>query len=128
MYIMRCVQEGHSGMGQDDSVLPDEIRCEQVTDEVSASYAEQGYTLTFAEEVMRFDLSRALPHVVVPFAVSYLRWAPERTPDFFGVYAAAFQERLGFPGWTEAEWVQWTAGDPAFRPDLSVLAVVQGQA
>ncbi len=115
-------------MGQDHSVFPEEIRSEDVTDAGIAFYAEQGYTLTFAEEVMRYDLSRALPHVVVPFEVSYLSWAPERTHNFFTVYEAAFQERPGFPGWSETEWVHWTSGDPAFRADLSVLAVVQGQA
>ena len=115
-------------MGQDHSIPPEDIRCENVTDEVIASYAEKGYLLTFVEEVMRYDLSRALPQVVVPFEVSYLSWAPERTHEFFTVYDASFRERPGFPGWSETEWVQWTSGDPAFRPDLSVLAVVQDQA
>lgn len=115
-------------MGQDHFVLPEAIRCENITDEIIASYAEQGYTLTFAEEVMCHDFSRALPYVVVPFEVSYLSWASERTHDFFTIYDASFRERPGFPGWNEAEWIHWTSNDPAFRSDLSVLAVVHGQA
>ena len=115
-------------MVQGHSVPPEEIRSENVTDEGTASYAEKGYTLDFAEEVMRYDLSRTHPQVIVPFEVSYLNWTPERAHAFFTVYDASFRERPGFPGWSEAEWVDWTSSDPAFRSDLSVLAVVQGQA
>jgi ribosomal protein S18 acetylase RimI-like enzyme len=113
-----------------DSV-PDIITSEDVTDEVVAAHAQQGYALTFAEDVMRYDLSdpsRPLPHLDLPFAVTYLEWTPERASDFFAVYEASFRERPGFPGWSETEWVQWTAGDPTFRPDLSLLAVFEGRA
>ena len=115
-------------MGQDQSSSPEDIRCENVTDEIIASYAKQGYALAFAEEVMCYDLSRTLPNIVVPFEVSYLSWTPERMHDFFTVYDASFRERPGFPGWTEAEWISWTSGDPAFRSDLSFLAMVNNQA
>ncbi len=114
-------------MVQEHSVPREEIRCENVTDEVIAAYTEQGYALTFAEEVMLYDLSRAISHRVVPLEVSYLSWTPERAHDFFMVYDTSFRERPGFPALSEAEWVHWTSDDPAFRPDLSVLAVVQGQ-
>jgi mycothiol synthase len=115
-------------MGQEYSVPPEEIRSENVTDEVIASLTEKGYTLTFAEEVMHYDISQALPHVVVPFEVSYLSWTPERAHDFFTIYTASFRERPGFPGWDEAEWVHWTSDDPAFRSDLSFLAIARNQA
>lgn len=121
-------QESCSVMKQNHSVPSDDIRSENVTDEIIASYAKKGYTLTFAEEVMCYDLSRALPHVIMPLEVSYVSWEPERTHDFFSVYDASFRERPGFPGWSETEWVQWTSGNPTFRPDMSVLAVTQGQA
>ncbi|HEX6477270.1 MAG TPA: hypothetical protein VF043_00390 [Ktedonobacteraceae bacterium] len=49
----------------------EEITCENVTGEIVTSYAEKGYTLTFAEEVMRFDLSQKIPQVVVPPDVSF---------------------------------------------------------
>lgn len=77
---------------------------------------------------MRYDLSRALPDIVVPFEVSSLGWAPERMHDFFFIYDVSFRERPGFPGWNEAEWVHWTSNNPAFRSDLSVLAAVHDQA
>jgi hypothetical protein len=115
----------------DNAATPESITCEDVTDEIVAAYARQGYDLTFAEDVCRYDLSdfaEASPLAELPIAVAYLEWTPERARDFFAVYAAAFRERPGFPGWSEAEWVRWTADDPTFRPDLSVLAVIEDQA
>ena len=106
----------------------EEITCENVTGEIVTSYAEKGYTLTFAEEVMRFDLSQKIPQVVVPPDVSFFTWTSERSHDFFMAYDASFRDRPGFPGWSEEEWVRGTSDDAAFRSDLSYLAVVQGQA
>ncbi len=114
-------------MGQEQH-SPEEITCENVTGDITASYAEKGYTLTFAEEVMRFDLSHAIPPVVVPPDVSFFTWTSERSHDFFVAYDASFRDRPGFPGWSEQEWVGWTSDNPTFRPDLSYLAEVQGQA
>jgi mycothiol synthase len=115
---------------EDNAISARVVSCEDVTDEIVAAYASQGLELTFAEYVMRYDLSdpaRTLPQIDLP-VFDYLEWTPERAPDFFAVYAAAFRERPGFPGWSEAEWLRWTAGDPTFRPDLSVLAVLDGHA
>jgi ribosomal protein S18 acetylase RimI-like enzyme len=127
--VPEVLQQESCVMEQDHSLFSAEaVRCEHVTDAVIASYAEKGYQLMFAEEVMRYDLSQTLPRVVVPFEVGYLCWTPERARDFFAVYEAAFRERPGFPGWRRAEWVAWTSDDPTFRPDLSILAMVQGQA
>jgi mycothiol synthase len=113
-------------MGQEYSL--EEITCENITDEVVTFYAERGYTLTLAEEVMRFDLSQKIPQVVVPPDVAFFTWTPERSHDFFMAYDASFRDRPGFPGWSEEEWVRETSDDVAFRPDLSYLAVVQGEA
>lgn len=115
-------------MSQDLSLPSQDITCEEVTEAIIASYAAQGYTLVFAEEIMRYDLSRELPRPVGSPGVSYLPWETERIQDFFSIYEAAFRERPGFPNWSQDEWVHWTSGDPLFRPDLSYLAVVQNQA
>lgn len=107
----------------------EEFTSETLTDEIIASYVEQGFTLVFAEDVMRYDLSRAVPEIAAPpTTISYRTWDAEHSHAFFTVYDAAFRERPGFPGWSEAEWVRWVSDDPAFRPDLSYLAVAQGQA
>ena len=116
-------------MTNDHSLSPfEEITSETLTDEIIGSYMEKGFSLVFAEEVMRYDLSLALPHVAsLPF-VSYLTWTDQSVHAFFTASEAAFRERPGFPGWREEEWVRGASEDPDFRPDLSFLAVAEGQA
>lgn len=108
---------------------PDEqiIRCEAITDEVVADYAERGFVLDFAEEVMRFDLSFALPQADFPPSISCFSWELGRIHEFFAAYHASFRDRPGFPHWSEQQWVTWISDDPAFRPDLSWVAIAQGQ-
>src|SRR5258708_1391561 len=77
---------------------------------------------------MRFDLSHAIPPVVVPPGVSFFTWTSERSHDFFMAYQASFRDRPGFPAWSEQEWVRWTSDNSTFRPDLSYLSEVQDQA
>ncbi|HEU0028407.1 MAG TPA: GNAT family N-acetyltransferase [Ktedonobacterales bacterium] len=101
------------------------IACEELTDEIIARYAAEGFTLTFAEDVMRRDLNdlSGLPDAPLPAGVTLSAWMPETVPAFFAAYAAAFADRPGFPGWSEERWVEWTAGDADFRPNLSWVAV-----
>jgi ribosomal protein S18 acetylase RimI-like enzyme len=108
---------------------PDEqiIRCEAITDEIVTSYAKQVFVLDFAEEVMRFDLSLPLPQANFSPSVSCFSWEPDRTHEFFAAYNASFRDRPGFPHWIEEQWVAWVSADPAFRPDLSRVAIAQGQ-
>jgi mycothiol synthase len=106
---------------------PEDIVCEDVTDELVAAYRAQSVALVFAEEVMRYDLTCSLPRISAPDLV-YRPWNDESRHAFFAVYAAAFRERPGFPGWSAEEWLSWVADDPTFRPDLSFLATLAGQA
>jgi mycothiol synthase len=76
---------------------------------------------------MRYDLTCPLPRISSPEVV-YGTWDSENRHDFFAVYEAAFRERPGFPGWCAEEWLSLVADDPTFRPDLSFLASVGGQA
>lgn len=103
------------------------IRCEAITDDLVASYAKQGFALDFAEEVMRFELSLALPQAEFPPSVSCFSWEPGRTHEFFSAYDASFRDRPGFPHWSEEQWVTWVSSDPAFRADQSWVAIAQGQ-
>jgi hypothetical protein len=50
-------------MYQSHFPLSDDITCENITDEIIASYGEKGFLLVFTEEVMRYDLSLAVPHM-----------------------------------------------------------------
>lgn len=106
----------------------EEMSSETLTDEIIASHVEQGFTVVFAEAVMRYDLALALPQVAALPSVSYLMWNAESVHAFFTAYEVAFRERPGFPGWSEEEWVRGASEDPGFRPDISFLAVAAGQA
>ena len=114
-------------MVQNPSSGTADITCENLTDEIIASYADKGFTLVFAEKVMRYDLSRTLPQVAPRSTITYLPWNEQNVHAFFTVYQAAFRDRPGFPGWSEEEWVHWVSDDPTFRPDLSFLAMVEEQ-
>lgn len=104
------------------------IACEDLTDELIARYTADGYTLAFAEDVMRRDLSDLsdlsdLPEPTLPAGVMLATWTPDAIPMFFTAYAAAFADRPGFPGWSQERWVEWTADDPDFRPALCWVAL-----
>ncbi len=103
------------------------VTCEQLTDEIIAEYQKRGFTLAFAEEVMRFDLSQIIPLVALPADIACFPWNTQHIPAFFAVYQAAFRERPGFPRWTMEQWVNWHTDDATFRPDLTLLAVAQEQ-
>lgn len=109
-----------------DQPPSDRVTIEDLTEEISARYLAEGYTLAFAEEVMRRDLGdgRDLPEARPPEGVTLATWAPETRAAFFAAYSTSFAERPGFPGWSEETWVEWTAGDEDFRPDLSWVAQV----
>ena len=106
---------------------PKRITCEHLTDEIIAEYQNSGFTLAFAEEVMCFDLSQAIPSIALPSDIACLPWNAEHIPAFFAVYQAAFRERPGFPYWSMEQWVHWHTNDATFRPDLTLLAMAQEQ-
>ncbi len=100
---------------------PVEVESEFVTGWAQTLFAERGLRPVFAEDVLRYDLAAPLPPVPLPDGVTILPWADDLAPRFFAVYAAAFAERPGFPGWTADQWTGWTVDDE-FRPAASLLA------
>jgi mycothiol synthase len=107
-----------------DQTKSERIAVEDLNDEITARYTANGYTLAFAEDVMRRDLRDviSLPEAALPSGVTLATWDVETAPSFFAAYSASFTDRPGFPGWPQERWVEWTAGDPDFRPDLSWVA------
>jgi mycothiol synthase len=100
------------------------VETESLTEAAERLFADRGLRQVFAEDVMRFDLAHhRLPAVELPAGVRLEGWSDAAAPRFFAVYAAAFADRPGFPGWSAERWVDWLAGDEEFRPDLSLLAV-----
>src|SRR5579859_1650397 len=75
------------------------ITCEDLTDETFARYTSEGYTLAFAEDVMRRDLRDLsdLPAPILPAGLTLAAWTSDAIPAFFAAYAAAFADRPGFP-------------------------------
>ena len=112
---------------------PDRIAVEDLTEEMIARYTADGYTLAFTEDVMRRDLVEQgnagdLPEATLPSGVTLATWDAATAPAFFAAYNASFSDRPGFPGWPEERWVEWTAGDPDFCPDLSWVALASAGA
>ncbi|MCU0503603.1 MAG: GNAT family N-acetyltransferase, partial [Anaerolineae bacterium] len=98
------------------------VATEGLTDAAARLYERNGFVQEFAEDVMRRDLTGALPQAPFPPGVTVEAWTPARAGAFFEAYQDAFRDRPGFPGWTQEEWVDWVAGDNDFRPAISLLA------
>jgi mycothiol synthase len=110
------------------------IGSESVSESARRLYARYGLREVFAEQVMRADLAdRALPArpgAPAPDLPDNLRltaWNSKSAPAFFAAYSAAFRDRPGFPGWSQADWVARTADDEDFAPGRSLLAAVSGE-
>lgn len=102
------------------------IRNEVMTDGSAALYAHEGYIRDFAEHWMQRDLADPLPTIAAPVATE--PWTEANADAFFAAYDAAFSTRRspGAPPPDRAEWIAEYAGDPDFRPDLSLLARAAG--
>lgn len=107
--------------------LPQRIRCEDVTEEITEKYHKLGYELVLQEYVMEHTLDD-IREVDMPYALSFQCWSQTLEEEFFKVYRASFKDRPGFPGWSLEKWVDWISSDPDFRPDLTYLATVDNQA
>jgi ribosomal protein S18 acetylase RimI-like enzyme len=54
-------------------------------------------------------------------------WSVQLAGEFFAVYAAAFADRPGFPGWSCEQWIEWISDDPDFAPQWTLLADAEGR-
>jgi mycothiol synthase len=112
------------GWGLTEAAGPVTVETESLTAAAAELFAAHGLEQVFAEDVMRIDLDAGVPAAAGPDGMRFSGWSRENAPRFHGVYAAAFRERPGFPGWSEAEWIAEVAGDDEFRPQWSVLATL----
>jgi hypothetical protein len=99
---------------------------ESLTEEAERLFRAHGFTLQFAEDVMRHELSTSLPDVSLPSHVTLLTWTPALAGEFFSVYQAAFRERPGYPNWSREEWTAWATDGDDFLPELSLLICCDG--
>jgi len=54
------------------------------------------------------------------------QWGQAGPARFYAVYQAAFRDRPGFPGWTQARWAEWISDDEDFRAQWTLLATLGG--
>jgi len=90
-------------------------------------YVDAGFIFALAEDEMRRDLSLPIAVPPQPPGVAFHSWSAELALAFFSVYSQAFRTRPGFPGWDEATWRHNLTHHDAFRPELSLLLLVDGR-
>jgi mycothiol synthase len=104
------------------------IETESLTDAADALFRSRGLARTFAEDIMRADLTAGAPTIALGGGdVTLTGWDDADPYRFFAVYEAAFRERPGFPGWSPEQWTDWIAGDEEFTPQWTLLASRDGE-
>ena len=100
------------------------IAVESLTDSADDLLRENGMVQTFAETVMRHDLSD-IPRVRIPAGVRTVAFGDDSAHAFHTAYVRSFADRPGFPDPepSEAEWLGFLREDRDFRPDLSRVAL-----
>jgi mycothiol synthase len=103
------------------------VATETLTPGAERLYAAHGLVQTFAETVMRHDLTH-IPRCPPPRGVRTVAFGEESAPAFHAAYSASFSDRPGFPAPSAQEWLGFLAEDDDFRPDLSRVALdVEGR-
>jgi mycothiol synthase len=103
------------------------VETEMLTADQDSLFRARGLRQTFAEDVMRAELVTPDAWPPLPASVQLREWGTELAGQFFAVYAAAFADRPGFPGWSRDQWIEWISDDPDFTPQWTLLAEVQGR-
>ncbi len=91
-----------------------------------ALYLSRGLAQVLAEDVMRLAASVPVPPAHPPADLVVSEWGDADPARFFAVYQAAFRERPGFPGWTQAQWAEWISDEEDFRAEWTLLATLGG--
>lgn len=120
-YLLRRLEEQANYLPRPATLI---IRNEAFNAGSAALYAQQGYTCDFLEMWMERDLRQPLPSISGAF--DQVRWTATNAHQFFEVFHDAFKERPGFHGIPAEDWIAEYADDPDFRPELSLLALAEG--
>ncbi len=99
---------------------------EALSDGAHALYLGKGLTLVLAEDVMQLAGPVPLPATHAPDDLTMESWGQADPARFYVVYTSAFRDRPGFPGWSQARWIDWLSDDEDFRPQWTLLATVAG--
>jgi mycothiol synthase len=106
---------------------PPLVETEMLTAEQDALFRRRGLRQTFGEDVMRAELVTPAGLPPLPSAVRLREWSTQLAGRFFAVYAAAFADRPGFPGWSCEQWIEWISDDSDFAPHWTLLAEAEGR-
>ena len=99
---------------------------EALSDGAHALYLGRGLTRVLAEDVMQLAAQVQVPPAQPPAGLLLSQWGDADPARFFAVYQAAFRDRPGFPGWTQAQWAEWISDDEDFRAGWTLLATLRG--
>ncbi len=102
--------------------VPAWLRLTVIDDPALGAVAEaRGFELAHAEDDMVRPRRPASSDDVRADALAGVlaAWSDETATHFHRAYQAAFGDRPGFPGWSEARWRRFATGYDAFRPELS---------
>jgi ribosomal protein S18 acetylase RimI-like enzyme len=91
-----------------------------------ALYLSKGLTQFFAEDVMQLPAQVPPRAAHPPAGLTMSMWGQADPARFHAVYQAAFGDRPGFPGWSQARWIEWLSDDEDFRPGWALLATLAG--
>jgi ribosomal protein S18 acetylase RimI-like enzyme len=97
---------------------------EALGDGAHALYLSKGLSQEFAEDVMQLAAPAQLPPADPPAGLTLSSWGQADPARFYAVYHAAFRDRPGFPGWSQARWVDWISDDEDFRAEWTLLATL----
>jgi mycothiol synthase len=99
---------------------------ESLSDGAHALYESRGLAQVLAEDVMQLAVGVPLPAPQAPGALTLTEWGAAAPARFYAVYAEAFRDRPGFPGWSQQRWIDWISDEEDFRPEWSLLASLGG--
>lgn len=101
---------------------------ECLNDAEALRWTATGYRLVFEELAMERDLTDASTTRPAGWtrSTTLVDWGVVAAEASFEVYAAAFRERPGFPGWSRSEWIDAFTGDDDFLPAASLCVLRDG--
>lgn len=103
------------------------VVAETMSPEAETLYSASGLRRTFAEKVMRHDLSH-VSRIPLPPGVTTEPFTDATAHDFFIAYREAFGDQPLFPDPAEDAWLADLCKDPLFRPEDSRVAYSRGGA
>jgi mycothiol synthase len=141
------VHPAHRGQGIEDALLPWlETRSRQIqagrTTELprvlrsmhqgllqdrNQVMERHGYIHIRSNYRMRRDLNAPIPEPALPDGVALIAWDPARNLETIEVCNRAFQDHWGAIDFDETIWRMWLVDHPYFRPELTRLALANGQ-